>query len=161
MTAIFSDCGRYRYRLERTVGAGPVVAIIGMNPSTADASKNDQTVRKWIGFGERLGWGRFIVGNVFAWCATDVSELEAAIEPTGPDNRQHQMRMILEADMIVACWGSRAKIPRRLRPSLDRTADFLRRTEVPLWCWGTTASGDPTHPLMLGYNTPLVPFVKQ
>lgn len=158
MSAIISDCGRYRYRLERDVGSGPIVAIIGMNPSKADATLNDPTVRKWIGFGERLGWGRFIVGNVFAWRATDVRELEAATDPTGPDNRSHQIRMILEADMVVACWGARSKIPKRLRPSLDRTAAFLQRADKPLWCWGKTASGDPIHPLMLGYATPLVRF---
>lgn len=52
MSAIISECGLYRVRLERDLGrAGPAVAILGVNPSTADATANDATIRKDIGFG--------------------------------------------------------------------------------------------------------------
>ena len=38
-SAIISHCGKYRYRLDRTVSdSGPVYAFFGVNPSTADAS---------------------------------------------------------------------------------------------------------------------------
>lgn len=64
MTAIISPCGKYRYRLDRSVAdSGPVYAFFGVNPSTADASIDDATVRKWRGFISRWGGSRFIVGN--------------------------------------------------------------------------------------------------
>jgi hypothetical protein len=71
MSAIISSCEQFRWRLEREIQvSGIVVALIGVNPSTADATVNDATIRKDMGFGRRLGWGKIIKGNVFAYRAT-------------------------------------------------------------------------------------------
>ncbi|CAJ2900305.1 Uncharacterized protein conserved in bacteria [Burkholderia pseudomallei] len=76
MSAIISQCGKFRYRLERDVQMdGLTFAYFGINPSTADATLDDATVRKWIGFTKVNGGRRFIVGNVSAYRATDVKEL--------------------------------------------------------------------------------------
>ncbi|MES2634083.1 MAG: DUF1643 domain-containing protein [Pseudomonadota bacterium] len=158
MSAIISECGKYRYRLERTVAMeGPVYAFFGVNPSTADAELDDATVRKWTGFVKRWGGSRFIVGNVFAYRATDVREL--AIAPghaIGPENIRHLREIAAAADICVPCWGSRAKLPQELHPSLKHMERELRATGKPLAHFGLTASGDPKHPLMLGYDTPLI-----
>ncbi|MBW3243231.1 DUF1643 domain-containing protein [Epibacterium sp. DP7N7-1] len=155
--AVLSECKTFRYRLDRHVGEGDIVAaVIGVNPSTADASLDDQTVRKWRGFGQRLGWQRFIVGNVFSLRATNVREVAHAPDPFGPDHRKYLDGIIDEADIIVPCWGDRAKLPRMLRPRLDDMMEVLRLTGRPLFCWGLTASGDPKHPMMLAYDTPLI-----
>lgn len=157
--AVLSDCGTYRWRLDRHVGAGgTVAALFGVNPATADASLNDPTVRKWLGFGRRLGWSRFIVGNQFGFRATKVTALARAADPFGPDNGRHLGEIIAEADVLVPCWGSRTKLPKALRPRLDDLAADLLAAGKPVMCWGLTASGDPRHPLMLGYDTPLVRF---
>ncbi|HBJ2425861.1 TPA: DUF1643 domain-containing protein, partial [Salmonella enterica] len=51
MSAIISKCGMYRYRLERDVQPeGLVFGYFGVNGSTATATEDDHTVRKWIGF---------------------------------------------------------------------------------------------------------------
>lgn len=64
-SASLSDCGLYRYRLERSTGlAGKVAAGIMVNPSTADAVTDNHTIRKWNGFAERLGVSRFYVANL-------------------------------------------------------------------------------------------------
>lgn len=155
--AVLSQCKTFRYRLDRHVGAGEIVAaIIGVNPSTADASLDDQTVRKLRGFGQRLGWRRFIVGNVFSVRATDVREVATASDPFGPEHRRHMDEIIAEADILVPCWGDRAKLPKALRPRLDDMMAELRRTGRPIFCWGLTAGGDPKHPMTLGYETPLI-----
>jgi hypothetical protein len=158
--AVISECGTYRYRLDRHVGAGDrVYAFFGINPSTADAALDDATVRKWRGFSKRLGAARFIVGNVFAFRATDVGELRDAADPVGPEWRRHMEEIIAEADVLVPCWGSRVKLKSpHLRDRLDVMLGALRGTGKPLMCWGRTASGDPIHPLMLGYETTLVEF---
>lgn len=156
MSAILSPCKKYRYRLDRTVAmTGPVYAFFGVNPSTADASLDDATVRKWIGFCKRLGGSRFIVGNVFAYRATDVRELAAIDDPHGPDIGDHITDIINEADILVPCWGNTAKVPPTLQSFFDVLMDALTSSGKPVMHFGLTKSGDPKHPLMLGYSTPL------
>lgn len=155
--AVLSGCGTFRWRLDRHIGAGHVTAaVFGVNPSTADATLDDQTVRKWRGFGRRLGWHRLIVGNVFGFRATDVRALAAAPDPVGANNGQYLREIIAEADVLIPCWGNRAKLPKPLRPDLDSLLALLRASGKPMRCWGRTAAGDPRHPLTLGYETPLM-----
>lgn len=157
--AVISACGLYRPRLDRYIVAGATVAaVFGVNGSTATADEDDQTVRKWLGFGRRLGWARLIVGNPFSFRATDVRALASADDPVGPDNARYLGEIIAEADVLVACWGDRGKLPRRLRPELDHMAARLLASGKPVKCWGLTKAGDPVHPLMLGYATPLIDF---
>lgn len=159
MSAVISPCGKYRYRLERTVGMeGPVYAFFGVNPSTADASVDDATVRKWIGFVKTWGGSRFIVGNVFAYRATDVRELARADDPRGPENAEHLARIASDADVLVPCWGAVAKTPLTVHHHFETALSLLRSTGKPVMHFGLTTAGNPKHPLMLGYSTPLAPF---
>lgn len=156
-SAVISECGRYRYRLERIVAdRGPVYAFFGVNPSTADASIDDATVRKWRGFVSRWGGSRFIVGNVFAYRATDVKELARVGAPIGPLNDRYLHEICAEADILVPCWGDRAKLPQGLRPHLDCALSYVRSMGKPVMSFGLSKGGDPLHPLMLGYSTKLV-----
>ena len=64
--AVISDCGRYRYHLWREWDATlPTVIWILLNPSTADASVPDPTLKKCIGFAKRWGFGSVVVRNLF------------------------------------------------------------------------------------------------
>lgn len=157
MSAVISECGRYRQRLDRVVDlpGGPVYAFFGVNGSTAGPEENDATVRKWVGFTKRLGGFRFIVGNVFDLRAKDVRELARQL-PVTFANARHLNEIIAEADVLVPCWGNRAKVPRHLHHHIDALRDLLFASGKPVRVWGFTASGDPLHPLMLGYDTPLV-----
>lgn len=156
-SAIISECGRYRYRLERDLGQpGPVAAILGVNPSIADATVNDPTIRKDMGFGRRLGWSRIIKGNKFAFRATDVKALRSAADPSGPLNMDHLAQIMLEADIVVAAWGPLAKLPTALRGQWREVVAIAARLGKPLHCFGTAQDGQPRHTLMLEYVTPLV-----
>ena len=157
MSAVISPCGKWRYRLEREVqDSGIVFAYFGVNGSTATADEDDQTVRKWIGFTRLNGGRRFLVGNPFAYRATDVRELAKAADPIGPENREHLAQIIADADILVPCWGSRDKLPKHLRYRLNILRADLFAAGKPVKIFGLTASGDPKHPLMLGYDTPLI-----
>lgn len=169
MSAIISECGKYRYRLERNglpplpqviisneefhPLAGKTVAFFGINPSTADASIDDATVRKWIGFCRRWGVQRFIVGNVFSYRATDVREIARQPFPQGPEHYQHLQQIIEAADLLVPCWGASTKLPVDLRHHLSSLLAWLQRTGKPMAIFGMTSCGQPKHPLMLGYDT--------
>lgn len=159
MSAILSSCGLYRYRLERRVSMdGPVFAFFGINPSTADATEDDATVRKWTGFVKRWDGSRFIVGNVWPLRSTDVRRLATAPRWIGimEENQRHILQMAKEADVLVPCWGDRAKVPRAMHNELDELLSLLRGTGKPVKHFGLTKGGDPKHPLMLGYDTELM-----
>lgn len=157
MSAVISPCGLYRYRLDRWVGnTGKIYAFFGINPSTADASVDDATVRKWTGFVRRWGGSRFIVGNVFAYRATDVKALASVDDPYGDEIGDYTTDIISEADVLVPCWGNSSKAPPELQGAFDILMDALLSSGKPVMHFGLTKSGDPKHPLMLGYDTPLV-----
>ena len=161
MSAIISSCGTYRYRLEREVQAtGPIYAYFGVNCSTADATVNDQTVKKWLGFTRLNGGSRFIVGNVFAYRSPLVEDLDYAADPVGPENDRHLAQIIADADILVPCWGSRRKLPSRLRDRLDVVSELLFDAGKPVEIWGLSKSRDPLHPLTLSYELPLVKWLR-
>jgi hypothetical protein len=156
-SAIISECGLYRPRLDRDLGfPGLVAAILGVNPSTADGETDDATIRKDYGFCRRNGIGRFIKGNKFAFRATDVRELRAAADPIGPTNDAYLEQMMREADIVIAAWGPLSKLPPHLRGRWKRVASIARDVGKPLYCFGTAQDGQPRHTLMLAYDTPLV-----
>lgn len=159
-SAVVSACRGYRYRLDRDVQPhGAVFAYFGVNPSTADAIAEDQTTKKWRGFTLRNDGCRYITTNLFGFRARDVRELAIASDPVGPDNERYWHEAIEEADILVPCWGDRAKLPPRLRPQLYRLRDLLFASGKPVKVFGFTSAGDPKHPLMLGYDTPLVDWL--
>lgn len=159
MSAIISPCGTWRYSLGREVReSGPVYGYFGVNGSTATADEDDHTVRKWIGFTRAFGGSRFIVGNPFAYRATDVRRLAETLDPVGPDNAQWLAALISEADILVPCWGNTAKVPKHLRFHFRRLERQIRAAGKPVRVFGLTKSGDPMHPLMLPYSTQLQPW---
>jgi hypothetical protein len=159
-SAVISDCGRYRYRLERDgPGEGRTVVVM-VNPSTADAERDDATIRKLRGFGVRNGWGRIIVGNLFAYRAKDVRELaKIDIHESHLENLRHLTEMFGEADRIVVAWGPVSKQPKHLR---ETWRDIPRRAGQwgkSLSCIGAPAMcGHPKHPLMLPYDSAIQPW---
>jgi hypothetical protein len=157
MSAIISDCGSYRYRLERHQGSlYGSTAIIMVNPSTADAEQDDATIRKLKGFGERNKWGRLIIGNLFAYRATDVRELGHAADPVGPENDEHLMRILAEADQVICAWGPISKQPKKWQSRFLNVLDLITGTGLfPMSIGGPAKCGHPKHPLMLPYSSPI------
>lgn len=162
MSAVISDCGLYRYRLDRQCGMptpdSKVIAYFGINPSTADATIDDQTVRKWTGFTTRNGGHAFIAGNVFSYRTKDVDVLATIDSPCGPDHMQYLGEIIAAADVLVPCWGNVRKVPASLHHYIKNTLELLLISGKPVLHFGVTKSGDPLHPQMLGYHIPLIPW---
>lgn len=165
MSAIISDCGRYRYRLERDLPRTidgrdkPTVAWIMVNPSTADARTDDATIRKVLGFSARGGFGRIIVGNIFAFRSTDIGGLRRKPETAvGPENDAHLVDIIHEADAVVFAWGASGKLPYELRNYWRSPAKIAENLGATPLCLGVCADGHPKHPLMVAYEQPFVPW---
>jgi hypothetical protein len=156
--AIISPCGAYRYHLwRRWDDCLPTMVWVMLNPSTADASVDDPTIRRCIGFAKREGCGGISVLNVFALRATDPSELLRHPDPFGPENESYlgYARQVALMTILVLGWGAKMT-DRRLRHHY-RCAETLVVTQKPK-CFGTTKSGDPRHPLYLKADAPLVPW---
>lgn len=155
--AIISACGAYRYHLwRRWDDSLPTMVWIMLNPSTADAIKDDPTIRKCIGFAKREGCGGISVRNVFALRATDPAELLKHPDPFGPENEQHLLaaRSVSTMTILVLGWG--AKVAKRLHHYYQRAAACLTLQSPN--CFGTTKDGDPRHPLYLKGDAPLTPW---
>lgn len=156
-SAIISDCGQYRYRLSRQGPGQGSTAVIMVNPSTADATVDDATIRKLLGFGARNQWGEIIVGNLFAFRATDVRELGRVPDPIGPENDDHLRQIVSNADRVVFAWGPLAKQPKHLRDRWRTVRNLAHAVGHKPLCIGPVAKdGHPKHPLMLAYDLPTV-----
>lgn len=156
---IFSECGLYRYLLEHDFGgSGPVISLGMVNPSLANGEKNDPTMTKVAGFATRLGASKIKVWNPFALIAKDVRDLRDAIDPIGPENDTHIAQAIHDADIHIVAWGPLSKLPKQLRGRWRSVVDVLSQAGAKPMCWGTALDGQPRHPLMLAYATPLVPW---
>lgn len=158
-SAVLSDCGHYRYSLRREWGTGlePLYGFVGVNPSTADADVEDATTKKWRGFVERWGGSGYLTTNLYAYRTTDVRGLADAEDPRGPGNLAHILAMAKEVDVIVPCWGTLIKVPRKVRSKIyvGSVLRALLATGKPVKCLGLNNDGQPRHPLMLPYSTQL------
>lgn len=160
MTAVISNCGQFRYRLERQVSLyGETAAVIMVNPSTADAANDDPTIRRIIGFAKSFGWSRVIVGNLFAYRTPNVRQLAHIPDPVGPDNAEHLARILMEAHHTVVAWGPTSKLPRALRQEWRRLQALANSLDRELLCLGTAADGHPRHPLMLPKDATIEPWI--
>jgi hypothetical protein len=148
-TATFSPCRRYRYSLWRSwqglLGTGKGYAMfIGLNPSTADETQDDPTIRRCMAFAQGWGYDGLCMTNLFAFRATDPAVMLAEASPVGKENDQHLIELAKHAGIVVAAWGAhgghqgRASAIQALVPGLH----YLRLTKA----------GHPGHPLYLPGN---------
>jgi hypothetical protein len=150
--ALISSCGRYRYRLRRWQRSGPYVLFVGLNPSTATATTDDNTVRAWARLTLAWGYQAFAVGNVYALRSRDPKALWRADDPYGPHRIVHLREMAAGAALIVAYWGAHAK-----RADYEPIADLLA-TYDEVQCLGLNANGTPKHPLFIPTNVQRLRF---
>lgn len=139
-----SPCGLYRLRLGRRWSAGETVLWIMLNPSTANAYNDDATIRRCIAYSRVWGFGAMSVGNVFAYRATNPSELMHAPREM-LENYGHIHAMSLEASLIVCAWGANP-LARFARAMVSIAIDESK-TAIPVRCLGISPSGAPFHPL--------------
>lgn len=152
--ARISDCSAYRYSLFRKWGCGSPLCFVMLNPSTADGTVDDATVRRCFGFAHSHGFGELTIVNLYAFRATDPRELRRAGYPVGPENDAAIEQAVLEAACVCVAWGANAA-------GLSRPAEVLsqlRRLGAEPQCLAITRGGHPQHPLMLASSCRLQPF---
>ena len=150
-TASLSRCGRFRYALWRTWDdTRPVVVFVGLNPSTADKTTDDPTLRRCINYARDWGYGGVCMANLFAYRATDPANMKAALDPVGPRNNHWLKRLGAEAGLVVAAWGNDGSY-------LGRSQQVLGLLPNP-HCLKINKSGEPAHPLYQRADAMAVPI---
>ena len=142
--AVMSPCRKYRYALTRTWDKEkPTVMFIMLNPSTADEHTDDPTIRRCINYARSWGYGGILVCNLFALRATDPEAMKRHPDPIGDRNDDFIQLAVLSVDKIVIGWGAHGMHRSRQRHMVRMLKDYK------LWCFGTTKTGNPKHPLYL------------
>lgn len=148
----FSPCRRYRYTLWRewdcdlltgcaddAEHSDEYLVVIGLNPSTADETQDDPTIRRCIGFAKRWGFGALCMTNLFAWRETEPERMKCEPHPVGDDNDYWLTECAKGAGMILAAWGKDGR--HRFR------AKHVSAMLPPLYCLQINQDGSPKHPL--------------
>lgn len=151
--AEISPCGSYRYWLEREWEAGkPILVACMLNPSTADAEREDQTLLVLIEFAKLWGYGGLTIVNLYGWRSPKPEEMMKASGRSDETNRQRWREAALIAAVMgggrmLVAWGNDGDF----EGEATRFADFAADTiGVDLVCLGTTLSGAPKHPMARG-----------
>ncbi len=168
-SAAIDSSGVYRFLLQRVVPPSKRrILWVMLNPSTADAFKDDNTIRKIVGFSTRAEYGEITVANLFALRSKEPKDLQRAIDagrdPIGNPQCDDYLRDQAErADLVVCAWGGNGWL-------LDRdiaVAGLLEKHhKKPLHALGFTSPGplggkarkrqQPIHPLYQPNNAPFV-----
>ena len=137
-----SPCRTYRYTLWRHWVVGSDYAMfVCLNPSTADETEDDPTLRRCVAYAKNWGFAAVCMTNLFAYRATRPADMRLADEPIGPDNNRHLRVMAKRASVVVAAWGNNGAYRGRDQEvrRLLRDLHYLR----------LTSKGQPAHPLYL------------
>jgi hypothetical protein len=150
----------YRWSLWRRWADGPVICWIGLNPSTADAKRDDPTTRRWTQFTRAWGYAGFVAVNLYPLRASqprrlyrwvdgarirERSDLRADLE----ENLRAVTREAKAAARVIACWGAKSYDGNWT----EQVIAAIQSGEPPhpaIWCLGRTASREPVHPMARG-----------
>lgn len=152
--------GKNRLTLTRRWGGGPQACVIGCNPSTADAFKDDQTSRWWNAWFQEFGFGGYDAVNLYPFCTSSPGECRRIVDTIDHGawdvrddlhfvNLPHVVANAKTADKVFVCWGAIAWDDLWI----EHVIGEIHNGDEPypdLWCWGTTASGAPKHPMARG-----------
>ena len=153
--AVLSPNGKYRYLLTRDlltpmermgIASHERAVFLMVNPSTADATVDDNTIRRCIDYARSWGYTDLWVCNLSPYRATNPMDLkENGRDPAHVEDANLSIvrRAIQCSDLVVAAWGAHGCYEGRSAAMREMLAD----TET--WCLGTTADGEPRHPLMM------------
>lgn len=172
--AVIDVSTQYRYLLERRWLCRPrytaPVLWVMLNPSTADAATNDQTIYRVIDFSSRWGFGRFEVVNLFGYRTSQPTEVmyrdvahklpRSFAEAVGPENDRYTFEAMQRAGMVIVAWGTPAakRIEGMMADRIAAVRSIAAAAGKELLCIGTTKDGSPTHPMARGKHrvSPLV-----
>jgi hypothetical protein len=155
--AKFSHDTKYRYQLWRTWDESrPKVLFIMLNPSTANAETDDNTISKIKQIADFNGFGGLMVGNLFAFITSnpDVLRLEIAKDMStavgGEETDLSIREMANQCNIVVFAWGAFNMDQGREELMIKRFPDAM--------CLKVNRLGSPKHPLYCKTKTNFIPY---
>lgn len=151
--AILSRNRLYRYVLWREWDTSKGTCVfIGLNPSTANETEDDPTLRRCVNFAKDWGFGKCVIINLFAYRTTNPDELKKQDKPVGYKNNHHIKTESVNAAMVVAAWGNHGFFLKRDEKVLKLLKD------IRLKCFKLTSKGQPVHPLYQSKDISLIDY---
>ena len=143
-TATFSECRKYRFVLTRHwEELKPTAMCIGLNPSNANAEKDDPTIRILCKALKNLGYGTLHMLNLYSLVSSNPRKLLECADPQ--NNNDEWLKEYGEiADEVIFCWGSFKNISWRAKQIIKLFPDAK--------CFGRNKDGSPIHPMALMYS---------
>jgi len=150
-SAKFSECMKYRYSLTRIWNddtfSAPLLVFVGLNPSTADAEKDDPTIRRCIGFAKDWGYRGIVMLNIFAYRATNPREIKDVPDKIGKYNDVFLNNFAGDNNYdVIFCWGAFPEYKWRMNQVENI---FTHGKPIAL-----SKDGFPRHPLYLKKDLP-------
>jgi len=145
----FSECRKYRYALWRIWDLSrPLVMFVGLNPSTANETTNDPTIRSVIRIAKANGYGGVYMMNCFPLVSTDPAKLEVNGDMEFNDHRLKKVARLCNA--VIFAWGSFSIVK-------DTGRDKVLTGMFPnAFALAINQNGSPKHPLYCRTDTTFV-----
>lgn len=123
-----------------------------MNPSTADETTDDPTIRRCINFAKSWGYGGILVANLFAFRSTNPQRLYTEQDPVGSANDFYIKEYSDKSKLTIACWGNHGNF-------INRSEEVCKLVNS-LYCLDINKSGEPKHPLYVKHNITPKPYTR-
>lgn len=154
---------RHRYALWRHLGGdghGPVILFVLFNPSVADWSIDDPTIRRCLGFAKREAAQWMRVVNLYGIRSRDPKAVWLMTDPVGPDNdaviaRELDSLARLGGTLIFG-WGALTGPQHEQR--VAAVMELCNSRNIQPMCLGINRDLSPKHPLYVRKDAPLVPW---
>ena len=150
--ADFSNDRKYRYSLWRIWDeTKPLVMFVGLNPSTANETEVDATIRSVIRIARHNGYGGFYMMNCWAYVATKPENLK--FNPMSSEWNNNMLTVIAaKCKDVVFAWGA-FKIVKELGRDVEMKAMFPQAK-----CLQILKDGSPKHPLYCKSDTKFIKY---
>ena len=152
----------YRYSLKGNAAAINPLIVIGLNPSTADEEKPDQTMKRVVSLMEINGFDGFVMLNLYPLRTPYPKKLKSI----GIDSEEHKtnlekidscIKYISKPTILLAFGANIAKI-KGLANCFKDIVEQCKSYNPDWCCLDKTKDGHPKHPLFLPEDLRLQDF---
>ena len=131
----------------------PFLQLIGLNPSTANETAPDPTIRRIIQLAKFNGYGGIYMTNLFTVISANPDILE---NYNGHSSWLYDRDILLSVKLkckdVAFVWGN-------FKVARNRAADCIWEfSHCNALCFGRNKNGSPKHPLYLKGNTKLIKY---
>lgn len=138
-SAILSQDWKYRYLLTRTWDySKDMILFIGLNPSTADWNVDDPTIRRCISYASDWWFWWFYMCNLFAYRATNPSDMKWVRNPFWIENERYLEEYINKSQKVLCMWWNHWSY-------LSASKNFIKKYPNNLYYLEMNNSWEPKH----------------